>query len=139
MGRAMAVGTTTSPPDEMEEGEASIPPAMFITVRYGYEQTAVFCTDVPCKMLMARIQKACAFTFPDPTPKEFAKYDLKQEGQPPVGLASLEMERARKVLTTRGTYIFCGYDEEDQETELCMPEPVPEPVEGEEGDENVNP
>ena len=50
------IGTTTTPPDEVEEGEG-IPPAMFITVKYGYELEKVFNTDVPCKMLMARIVK----------------------------------------------------------------------------------
>lgn len=67
------MGTTTTPPDEVEEGEG-IPPvrchgvlayltllparqAMFITVKYGYELEKTFNTDVPCKMLMARIIK----------------------------------------------------------------------------------
>jgi hypothetical protein len=50
------IGTTTTPPDEVEEGEG-IPPAMFITVMYGYEQSKLFNTDVPCKMLMDRVQK----------------------------------------------------------------------------------
>lgn len=31
--------------------------AMFITVKYGYEEEQMFNTDLPCKMLMARIQK----------------------------------------------------------------------------------
>jgi hypothetical protein len=30
---------------------------MFITVKYGYELEKMFNTDVPCKMLMARIIK----------------------------------------------------------------------------------
>ena len=28
-----------------------------------------------------------------------------------------------QVLESRGTYIYCGYDEDNQEYELCMPEP----------------
>jgi hypothetical protein len=28
-----------------------------------------------------------------------------------------------QVLDSRGTFIFCGYDEDNQEFELCMPEP----------------
>ena len=30
---------------------------------------------------------------------------------------------AAQVLESRGTYIYCGYDEDNQEYELCMPEP----------------
>merc|ERR1712159_202453 len=121
------IGTTTIPPDEdwMEGEDPTIPPAMFITVKYGYEKEIIFNTDTPCKMLMARIEKACSFQFPD-LPSEFAKYDLKEEGQAAAGVAEMGMERARKTLTSRGTYIFCGFDEDGQEYELCMPEPVPE-------------
>ena len=35
-----------------------------------------------------------------------------------------------QVLESRGTYIYCGYDEDNQEYELCMPEPQPEAQEG---------
>jgi len=122
----MALGSTTVPPDEdfEEDSDGKIIPAMFVTVKYGYEKEKVFTTDVPIKMLMARIQKACTFPFPD-LPQEFTKYDLKEEGQPAaVGIADTDdMQRARKILNSRAKYIFCGYDEEAQEFELCMPEP----------------
>lgn len=50
------IGTTTCPPDEEEDPDVA-PPAMFVTVKYGYEMERMFNTDVPSKMLMARIEK----------------------------------------------------------------------------------
>jgi len=38
----------------------------------------------------------CPFDFPD-LPKDFAKYDLKLEGQAGIGVTELDMERGRKV------------------------------------------
>lgn len=87
-------------------------PALFITVRYAYEQESLFAIDCPCAMLLARIIKKCMeevkkCKFPD-MPK-IQKYDLKETEGVAAGLAEFELDRAHEHLKSRGVYELVGF------------------------------
>ena len=88
--------------------------ALFITVRYAYEQECMFAVDCPCAMLLARIIKKCGFKFPDMP--EIVKYDLKgHEDGVLAGIAELGLDRANESgLGARKVYDFVGFDCESQ-------------------------
>ena len=88
--------------------------ALFITVRYAYEQECMFAVDCPCAMLLARIIKKCSFKFPEMP--EIVKYDLKgHEDGVLAGIAELGLDRANESgLGARKVYDFVGFDCESQ-------------------------
>merc|ERR1712023_486633 len=94
--------------------------ALFITVRYGYEQQCLMTVDCPCAMLLARIVKKCAFTFPDMP--EICTYDLKEtEGGAVANLGDHGLEQANEHLKSRAVYDFVGFNAEGEEYPLSQP------------------
>eukprot|EP00658_Telonema_sp_P-2_P031027 TRINITY_DN2330_c0_g1_i3.p1 TRINITY_DN2330_c0_g1~~TRINITY_DN2330_c0_g1_i3.p1 ORF type:complete len:128 (-),score=38.41 TRINITY_DN2330_c0_g1_i3:31-414(-) len=107
-------------------------PALFMTVRFGYEEQVRFCTDAPAAMLWAQVLKRCMITFPDQPALE--KFDLKETGGgAALGLADMGLEYASERVKSRGVYDLVGFTEEGEEYAMCQEKPLPpEPEEPEE-------